>query len=139
MKARANSAASISQGLPGFSRVAEILPDLIARRMVVLSRSTSLAAWVMVKATHCTPMHHTAMQCIHPTGRTAAGMIAAKPAGWQISARQPRHLFVTTPSFSSTYAVPDFSLVLVPPKIRKIAPAPSFRSVYVYFQTSASS
>jgi hypothetical protein len=43
-----------------------------------------------------------------------------------LAARKPgrhhaRHLFVTTPSFNSTNAVPDFSLLLVPPKMRKIA------------------
>src|SRR5439155_13715127 len=48
----------------------------------------------------------------------------------------PRHLLVTMPSLISTKAVPDFSLELLPPKIRKMAPLESWCSVYLYFQTS---
>src|SRR6266496_3586123 len=48
----------------------------------------------------------------------------------------PRHLLVTIPSLISTKAVPLFSFVLLPPKIRKMAPLESLCSVYLYFHTS---
>src|SRR5687767_10454353 len=42
---------------------------------------------------------------------------------------QLRHLLVTTPSLNSTYALRSSSFLSLPPKIRKIAPLPSFTSV----------